>query len=213
MFTESHTSLAVISLDSLHCCLDSEHRDHFWIGWRQTWHQEVPEFRSLKETSMPHASSVIIVATQCRWPGSISRTQRFGVQAVFSNGHRSVRCYWHDWHCFGWHRTCSANEPQSLPADVIATLNKTLKETLQSFTLNTTGILTSELNKSLAIPQVFGRVMIGVACFSLMMAMGWKQALHEWHGYSISNSSCTQRSRGDLRQFLFLDHPWEWLFL
>lgn len=25
MFTESHTSLAVISLDSLHCCLDSEH--------------------------------------------------------------------------------------------------------------------------------------------------------------------------------------------
>lgn len=62
MFTESHTSLAVISLDSLYCCLDSEHRDHFWIGWRQTWHQEVPEFRSLKGTSMPHASSVIIVA-------------------------------------------------------------------------------------------------------------------------------------------------------
>ena len=60
-----------------------------------------------------------------------------------------------------------ANETQSLPSDVIATLNKTLKETLPSFTLNTTGILTSELNKSLAILPVFGRVMIGVACFSL----------------------------------------------
>lgn len=68
-----------------------------------------------------------------------------------------------------------ANEPQSLPADVIATLNKTLKETLPSFTLNTTGILTSELNKSLAILPVFGRVMIGVACFSLMLSI-WQWA-------------------------------------
>ena len=68
-----------------------------------------------------------------------------------------------------------ANEPQSLPADVIATLNKTLKETLPSFTLNTTGILTSELNKSIAILPVFGRVMIGVACFSLMLSI-WQWA-------------------------------------
>ena len=62
------------------------------------------------------------------------------------------------------------NEARSLPADVIATLNKTLKETLPSFTLNSTGILTSELNKSLAIPPVFG-----VACFSLMLAI-WQWA-------------------------------------
>ena len=68
-----------------------------------------------------------------------------------------------------------ANEAQSLPADVIATLNKTLEGTLPSFTLNTTGILTSELNKSLAIPPVFGRVMIGVACFSLMLSI-WQWA-------------------------------------
>ena len=67
------------------------------------------------------------------------------------------------------------NEARSLPADVIATLNKTLKETLPSFTLNSTGILTSELNKSLAIPPVFGRVMIGVACFSLMLSI-WQWA-------------------------------------
>lgn len=102
-----------------------------------------------------------------------------------------------------------ANETQSLPADVIATLNKTLKETLPSFTLNTTGILTSELNKSLAILSVFGRVMIGVACFSLMLSIWqWAENKHSTNdGYSISNSSSTQRSRGDLRQFLFLDHP------
>ena len=50
------------------------------------------------------------------------------------------------------------NEARSLPADVIATLNKTLKE-----------------NKSLAIPPVFGRVMIGVACFSLMLSI-WQWA-------------------------------------
>ena len=67
------------------------------------------------------------------------------------------------------------NEARSLPADVIATLNKTLKETLPSFTLNSTGISTSELNKSLAIPPVFGRVMIGVACFSLMLSI-WQWA-------------------------------------
>ena len=67
-FSESHTSLAVISLESLHCCLDSEHRDHFWIGCRQTWHQEVPELGSLKGNFMPHASSVITVATlQMTW--------------------------------------------------------------------------------------------------------------------------------------------------
>lgn len=50
------------------------------------------------------------------------------------------------------------NEARSLPADVIATLNKTLKE-----------------NKSLAIPPVFGIVMIGVACFSLMLSI-WQWA-------------------------------------
>ena len=58
------------------------------------------------------------------------------------------------------------NEARSLPADVIATLNK---ETLPSFTLNSTGILTS------AIPPVFGRVIIGVACFSLMLSI-WQWA-------------------------------------
>lgn len=78
-----------------------------------------------------------------------------------------------------------ANEPQSLPADVIATLNKTLKETLPSFTLNTTGILTSELNKSLAIPPVFGRVMIGVACFSLMSIWQWAENKHSTNDTGI----------------------------
>lgn len=68
-----------------------------------------------------------------------------------------------------------ANEAQSLSADVIATLNKTLKETLPSFTLNTTGISTPELTKSLAIPPVFGGVMIGVACFSLVLSI-WQWA-------------------------------------
>ena len=68
-----------------------------------------------------------------------------------------------------------ANEAQSLSADVIATLNKTLKETLPSFTLNTTGISTSELTKSLSIPPVFGGVMVGVACFSLMLSI-WQWA-------------------------------------
>lgn len=68
-----------------------------------------------------------------------------------------------------------ANEAQSISADVIATLNKTLKETLLSFTLNTTGISTPELTKSLAIPPVFGGVMIGVACFSLVLSI-WQWA-------------------------------------
>lgn len=68
-----------------------------------------------------------------------------------------------------------ANEAQSLSTDVIATLNKTLKETLLSFTLNTTGISTPELTKSLAIPPVFGGVMIGVACFSLVLSI-WQWA-------------------------------------
>lgn len=68
-----------------------------------------------------------------------------------------------------------ANEAQSPSADVIATLNKTLKETLPSFTLNTTGISTPELTKSLAIPPVFGGVMIGVACFSLVLSI-WQWA-------------------------------------
>ena len=68
-----------------------------------------------------------------------------------------------------------ANEAQSLSADVIATLNKTLKETLPSFTLNTTGISTTELTKSIAIPPVFGGVMVGVACFSLVLSI-WQWA-------------------------------------
>ena len=68
-----------------------------------------------------------------------------------------------------------ANEAQSLSTDVIATLNKTLKLTLPSFTLNTTGISTSELTKSLSIPPVFGGVMVGVACFSLMLSI-WQWA-------------------------------------
>ena len=82
-----------------------------------------------------------------------------------------------------------ANETQSLPADVIATLNKTLNETLPSFTLNTTGILTSELKKSLAILPVFGRVMIGVACFSLMLSI-WQWA---------ENKHCTNDTGIQLR--------------
>lgn len=88
-----------------------------------------------------------------------------------------------------------ANEPQSLPADVIATLNKTLKETLPSFTLNTTGILTSELNKSLAIIPVFGRVMIGVACFSLMLSIWqWAENKHSTNDTGIQFRTAVPRN-------------------
>ena len=90
-----------------------------------------------------------------------------------------------------------ANEPQSLPADVIATLNKTLKETLPSFTLNmyTTGILTSELNKSLAILPVFGRVMIGVACFSLMLSIWqWAENKHSTNDTGIQFRTAVPRN-------------------
>ena len=88
-----------------------------------------------------------------------------------------------------------ANEPQSLPADVIATLNKTLKETLPSFTLNTTGILTSELNKSLAILPVFGRVMIGVACLSLMLSIWqWAENKHSTNDTGIQFRTAVPRN-------------------
>lgn len=88
-----------------------------------------------------------------------------------------------------------ANEPQSLPADVIATLNKTLKETLPSVTLNTTGILTSELNKSLAILPVFGRVMIGVACFSLMLSIWqWAENKHSTNDTGIQFRTAVPRN-------------------
>ena len=60
-------------------------------------------------------------------------------------------------------------------ADDLATLNTTLKTTLPSFTLNTTVISKSELTRSLAIPPVFGGVMIGVACFSLLLSI-WQWA-------------------------------------
>lgn len=88
-----------------------------------------------------------------------------------------------------------ANETQRLPADVIATLNKTLKETLPSFTLNTTGILTSELNKSLAILPVFGRVMIGVACFSLMLSIWqWAENKHSTNDTGIQFRTAVPRN-------------------
>ena len=68
-----------------------------------------------------------------------------------------------------------ANEARSLSADIIATLNTTLKKTLLSFTLNTTVMSTSELTRSVAIPPVFGEVMVGVACFSLLLSI-WQWA-------------------------------------
>ena len=158
MFKESHTSLAVISLDSLYCCLDSEHRDHFWIGWRQTWYQEVPEFRSLLKRDF-YAPTPPLLLLLLHNAGDLDRSQE-RKDLVFKLSFQMAIDLFDviDMIDLVLDDIGRANETQRLPADVIATLNKTLKETLPSFTLNTTGILTSELNKSLAILPVFGRV-------------------------------------------------------
>lgn len=194
MFTESHTSLAVISLDSLYCCLDSEHRDHFWIGWRQTWHQEVPEFIGLLKGLLCLTPPLLLLLLHNA--DDLNRSQE-RKDLVFKLSFQMAIDLFDviDMIDIVLDDIGRANEPQSLPADVIATLIKTLKETLPSFTLNTTGILTSELNKSLAILPVFGRVMIGVACFSLMLSIWqWAENKHSTNDTGIQFRTAVPRN-------------------
>ncbi|XP_022783443.1 uncharacterized protein LOC111324216 [Stylophora pistillata] len=67
------------------------------------------------------------------------------------------------------------NRVQSSCVDIIATLNRTLVVTLPNCSLDNSGIPTLEATKSPAIPPVFGAVMVGVACSSLLLSV-WQWA-------------------------------------
>lgn len=148
MFTESHTSLAVISLDSLHCCLDSEHGIIFGLVGDKLSTKKFPSLGLLRGLLCLTPPLLLLLLHNA---DDLDQSQEHKDLVFKLSLQMAIDLFdFIDMIDIVLDDIGRANEAQSLPANVIATLNKTLKETLPSFTLNTTGILTSELNKSFA---------------------------------------------------------------
>ena len=125
MFTESHTSLAVISLDFLHCCLDSEHRDLFGLVGDKFGTKKFPSLGLLKGLLCLTPPLLLLLLHNA---DDLDRSQE-RKDLVFKLSFQMAIDLFDviDMIDIVLDDIGRANEPQSLPADVIATLNKTLK--------------------------------------------------------------------------------------